>query len=301
VKILNFGSMNIDYVYEVAHMMRPGETQSSLSRSVYAGGKGLNQSIAMARAGASVYHAGAVGQSDGAILLETLEKDQVNTQYIRVFENEASGHAIISVDREGQNSIILYGGTNQLITSEQISEVLSDFKAGDFLLLQNEISNNPIILEQAYALGMTIILNPSPSDSKLTELDLSKIDYLILNEIEGHDLSGTKDQQMILTRLSEMYPDLKIVLTVGEAGAVYKDRNREIRQDSYPVKTVDTTGAGDTFTGYFFASMYLGDSIERALDLAARAAAISVTRSGAQRSIPFKEEVLSYEFHKNQI
>lgn len=288
--------MNVDYVYEVDHMVRPGETLSSLSRNVYAGGKGLNQSIAMARAGAQVYHAGAVGREDGTVLLTTLQKNGVNTDHILVYEEEASGHAIITVDRDGQNSIILHGGCNQRITPEQIDEVLSHFSKGDFLLLQNEISNIPLIIEKASEIGMTIVLNPSPSDAKIRDMDLHKVDYLILNEIESADISGEREEEKVLPALLAMYPEMKIVLTRGKDGSVYKDKDREVFQPSYRVAAVDTTGAGDTFTGYFFAGIHAGESVEQALETASKAAAISVTISGAEASIPYRKDVEAYRF-----
>ena len=286
MKILNFGSLNIDYVYEVEHLVRPGETISSLSRQTIAGGKGLNQSIALARAGAAVYHAGAVGEKDGPFLTDILKDNHVNTDYIKVLQGEATGYAMITVDHSGQNSIVLYGGANQQIGTDQIEETLQGFGPGDFILLQNEISNLKAIIDAACSKGMKIILNPSPMNEGLKAIDLTKVTYLILNEIEAQDITSETVQDRMLDSLLMKYPDLHIVLTLGAEGSIYKDHTQSYRQAAFQVKAVDTTAAGDTFTGYFFASLSKDKSIPEALLLATKASAISVTRKGAEASIP---------------
>lgn len=291
MKILNFGSLNIDIAYEVEHMVRAGETISSRSRSVFAGGKGLNQSIALARAGARVHHAGAVGAKDGQFLLDVLSKNEINTDDIVILEDEATGHAIITVDQSGQNSIILYGGANQNISRSQVDKTLAGFGVGDFLLLQNEISELPYIVTKAHDRGMKIILNPSPISQTIRELDLSMITYLIFNEIEGAELTGQTQAQQILDTLLKAHPRLNLILTLGSKGAIYRDRHQELHQAAFPVKAIDTTAAGDTFTGYFFAALSRDLSVREALLLAAGASALAVTRSGAEASIPELEEV----------
>ena len=163
MKVLCFGSLNIDYTYKVDHFVGKGETLSSESLQVFSGGKGLNQSIALAKAGARVYHAGAVGE-DGRFLLEELEKAGVDVSCVAVRADVRTGNAIIQNDREGDNCILLYGGANQAVKKEQVDEVLTHFDVGDFLVLQNEISELPYIMEQAHEKGMKIILNPSPMD-----------------------------------------------------------------------------------------------------------------------------------------
>lgn len=291
MKILNFGSLNIDIVYEVDHLVRPGETISSKNRRIFAGGKGLNQSIALARAGASVAHAGAVGAEDGRFLTDILSANGVDTGWIKVMKGEPSGHAIIQVDQSAQNNIILYGGTNQLINEEQIIATLAHFESGDYLVLQNEISNLAKLIDSAHARGMKIILNPSPLDEKIQALDLKKIDYLILNEIEAGDITGETETEAVLLKFRTEYPELKVVLTLGSAGAVYQDQTQRLTQPAFPVEAVDTTAAGDTFTGYFIAAMSRDTTIQEALRLASKAASISVTRRGAEASIPRQTEV----------
>lgn len=291
MKILNFGSLNIDYVYNVDRFVRPGETKSSKSREVFAGGKGLNQSIALARSGVDIYHAGAVGKSDGNILKEVLKKNHVNIDFIKEIEDIATGHAIIQVDDNGENCILLFGGANQMISIDQVDSVLEKFSKGDFLLLQNEINNLDYIVDQAHKKGLTIVLNPSPIDEKVFNLNLDYIDYFLLNEIEAADICGKETGEDLLETLSGKYPRAKIVLTRGEEGVSYKDGQLLLEHGIFQVPVVDTTAAGDTFTGYFIGSLVQNYSIEESLKLASLAAAITVSRKGAEASIPTMKEV----------
>ena len=216
---------------------------------VFSGGKGLNQSIALAKAGVPVYHAGIVG-TDGDILLDACKEAGVNTKYIRRLPVKG-GHTMIQVDKNAQNCIILYGGTNQMQTKEFVDEVLADFGEGDYLILQNEINMLDYIIDCAYEKGMMIILNPSPYDDALEACDFGKISMFLLNEIEGGQVTGETQTDRILERLKEIYPEAKVVLTLGGEGSVYQYKEEQYRQGIYKVKAVDTTAAGDTFTGYF--------------------------------------------------
>lgn len=290
MKILNFGSLNVDYVYTLDHIVLEGETILSSGMQAFCGGKGLNQSIALARAGASVYHAGLIGE-DGSMLLDACKEVGVHTEYIKKLSGK-SGHTIIQVDKNAQNSIILYGGTNQMQTKEYVDEVLGDFGEGDILLLQNEINCMEYIIEKAYEQGMKIALNPSPLDDKLKKCALEKIWLFMMNEIEGEQFAGTSDKDEILVRLGEKYPAAEFVLTLGEEGAVYYDRTKKIKQNIFQVRAVDTTAAGDTFTGFYLASIMGGLTIKEALKVASKAAAIAVSRRGAAPSIPTMEEVV---------
>lgn len=292
MKILNFGSLNIDYVYSVGHMVQAGETLASDALNVYCGGKGLNQSVAVARAGAKVWHAGLIG-AEGSMLVQVCKESGVNTDLIQTTEGK-SGHTIIQVDCSGQNSILLYGGANQQITLEYVDLVLKNFAKEDVLLLQNEISCLPYIIDQAYQKGMRIVLNPSPFNEKLKACNLTKVSMFILNEVEGEQMTGTSDQEKMLSRMSELYPDSEVILTLGQKGSVYYFNGKKVYQKIYSVKAVDTTAAGDTYTGYYLAAVSGGKSVEEALDLAAKASAIAVTRSGAVPSIPKLEEVLTF-------
>ncbi|CUX35432.1 ribokinase [Clostridium sp. C105KSO13] len=290
MKVLNFGSLNLDYVYSVDHMVKPGETMASFGMNTFCGGKGLNQSIALARAGVAVFHAGMVGEG-GKLLLKTCRESGIKTDYIRTIPGK-SGHTIIQVDKNGQNCILLYGGANRSITKEYVDDVLGCFESGDILLLQNEVNLLDYIIEQAYDLGMMIILNPSPYDSALDTCDFSKISMFLLNEIEGEQVTGEGNVEKMLRKLKTMYPDARIVLTLGAEGSVYQYKEEQYHQGIYKVKAVDTTAAGDTFTGYFISSVIEGMPVQRGLELAAKAAAIAVSRQGAADSIPLKEEIV---------
>ena len=287
MRILNFGSLNIDNVYAVDHFIRPGETMSSLGMEVFCGGKGLNQSIAMARAGAQVWHAGAVGRNDGKKLLELLAESGVNTDFVRKTDG-VSGHTIIQVDKNGQNCILLFGGANQEITPGQVDETLAHFEEGDILLLQNEINGLAGLIKK----GMKIYLNPSPVTGELLELPLELVDCFILNEIEGADICGQEaKEEEIPQLLHEKYPRAVILLTLGSRGCIYYDGENRYEQPAFCVGAVDTSAAGDTFTGYFIASAVKGNSVPDALLKAAKAAAITVMGKGAAPSIPWDKQV----------
>ncbi|GFI09611.1 MAG: ribokinase [Lachnospiraceae bacterium] len=295
MQVLNFGSLNVDYVYRVAHMMRPGETQQSYGMEVFAGGKGMNQSIAAARAGAQIYHAGMVGKDDGQFLLDICRENHVNTDFIRVIDGK-SGHTIIQVDDNAQNCILLYGGSNRRFTKEYVDEVLAKFGADDFLILQNETNLLDYIIDRAYEKGMKIILNPSPFDEGLNSCDLSKVSVFLVNEIEGRQLAGAafeteEDGNRLVDAILKVYPKAQVVLTMGDKGAFYGGGEKRHYQPCFQVKAVDTTAAGDTFTGYFVFGLLNGYEIEKSLELAAKAASIAVSRSGAVPSIPVMEEV----------
>ncbi len=297
MKVLNFGSLNIDYVYRVDHILVKGETESSFSRNIFAGGKGLNQSVALGRAGVNVYHAGCIGE-DGRFMVELLNEAGVDTRFVKILTDSPSGHTVIQNDKEGDNCILLYGGANVLVTKEQVDETLKEFSAGDYLVLQNEISELPYIIEKAHEKGMVIVLNPAPMNENIQRLELSYVDYFILNEIEAAQLtsrsSGTASEpseEELVRALRKEFPSAKAVLTLGAAGSVYFDDSQTIRQGIYEVKPVDTTAAGDTFTGYFLAGITEGKPIKEALDMAAKASSITVTRPGAAPSIPLRSEL----------
>ena len=289
MKVLNFGSLNVDYVYNVDHMVQCGETLSSSGMNIFLGGKGFNQSAALAKAGLEVYHAGQIGE-DGLGFLDGCKEYGIHSDFVRKVGGK-SGHTIIQVDKNGQNCILLYGGSNRSITKDFVDEVLSHFEKGDFLVLQNEINMMDYIIDAAYEIGMVIVLNPSPMDAYLDNCDMNKVSYFLLNEIEGAQMTGEEDLDKVPAKLLEKYPNAKIVLTLGQEGSVYMDKEQTVRQGIYKVKAVDTTAAGDTFTGYFIAGVIAGEPIPQVLSRAAKASAIAVSRKGAAPSIPFRKEV----------
>lgn len=294
MKVLCFGSLNIDYVYSVEEFVRSGETIASDSLEIFAGGKGLNQSIALRKAGAEVFHAGVIG-TDGMFLKKLLEEEGVNTDFISVREEARTGNAIIQRDRRGENCIILYSGSNYAVEENMPDRVLNQFEAGDYLLVQNEINCVPEIVEKAHDKGMKVVLNPSPFNEKIFKINLDHVDCFILNEVEAQQMLGVAEtKDVTIEGLQARYPKAEFVLTLGEKGSVYQGEEGTIEQKAYKVHAVDTTAAGDTFTGYYLAGCMQGIDKKEALDMAAKASAIAVSRKGASHSIPLKEEVLRF-------
>lgn len=291
-QILNFGSLNIDKIYGLDHIVKEGETISASSYDEGMGGKGLNQSIALKRAGADPIHAGFVGEDDGDILLDYMAENKVNFLVEKV--SGESGHAIIQVDKNANNSIIVEAGANKKIDKSYIDQVLAEFDEDDFLLLQNEISNLPYIVDVASKRKMKIFLNPSPVDESIKTIDFSKIDTLILNETEAYELSGCESSDKIINYFRDDYQDLNIVLTLGKDGGIYSSKDTEIKFAGFKTKAIDTTGAGDTFLGYFLASTSKGADLEKSLKLASLAAGLACCKSGAANSIPSLKEVEEY-------
>ena len=298
MKILNFGSCNIDFVYGVDHIVKRGETVAASSVSRYPGGKGLNQSVALARAGADVWHAGCIG-SDGEFLLAYMLDSGVNTDFVKRVD-DSTGQAFIQVSESGENSIVIYHGANFRVTREYIDEVLGHFGEGDFLVLQNEISEIGYLIDRAAAKKMKTVLNPSPFDETMKNIDLSKIYCLMVNELEAAEYAGADGVEAFADFLNQHYPKLSAVMTLGARGCVFFGESERIFQPAFEVKAVDTTAAGDTFTGYFLAELSSGKNVGEVLKLASLASAIAVSRAGAASSIPFKNEV-SDCFDKNKL
>ena len=289
MNVVNFGSLNIDHVYAVDHFCRAGETIHTKSYTQNAGGKGLNQSIAVSRSGQKVHHAGLLGP-EGTRLAELLSGSGVDLRYLK-HTDVPQGHAVIQVQPDGQNCIFLYGGSNQAVTPQEIDEVLMQLNAGDYLLLQNEIANLTYLLRAAARRGLRVVLNASPISDELLNADLSGVDWLVVNEIECAAMAGCGDAQAGYETLKQRYPSLGILLTLGSEGSVSWKEGTEVRQCAYPVKAVDTTGAGDTFMGYFVGCLAQGMERQTAMQYASMASAISVTRPGAAASIPLMDEV----------
>lgn len=289
MKILCFGSCNIDMVYSVDHIVRPGETMAADALQLFPGGKGLNQAIALARAGAAVQFAGCIGP-DGQFLRSTLTDCGVDIRYLREVE-EKTGHAIIQVDKEAENAILIFAGANGMVTKEQIKETLADFSAGDFLLVQNEINMLPELVQAAAEIGMQIVFNPSPLNAQARAVDLRHVRYLLVNETEARGMTGSDEPDTLRTYIRQKAPHLKILLTRGKRGSIYFDAEHTHVQQAFKVKSVDTTAAGDTYTGYFIAGLSRGDSYQESMMYASAASAIAVSREGAASSIPTREEV----------
>ena len=292
MKVLSFGSLNFDHVYQMDHFVMPKETTSSLSYNRGFGGKGLNQSIALAKSGLDVYHAGRVG-FDGQPFIDYLQEYGVKVDYLKKDEETATGHAIIQVSHS-ENCIILYGGANQMIDESQIDEVLTHFEQGDLLLIQNEISSLTYLITKAHKKGLRIAFNTAPMDEKIFSYPLDLIDIFVVNEVEGKGLANVSSDQVedVIVGLQKAYPNKEIILTVGSLGSYYICGETVIHQEAYRVEAVDTTAAGDTFTGFYLASILRGEEVNTALRIAAKASSITVTKEGAAKSIPTLEQVL---------
>ena len=282
-KILNIGSLNLDYVYAVPHFVAAGETLLATRRDVFAGGKGLNQTVAAARAGAQVFHGGAVG-ADGDMLLDLLRSAGADVSAVSRVD-VPTGHAIIEVNPQGENSIIILGGANRAVSPETVEAALAKVEAGDILLLQNEINGLDAIIRRAAEKGLRILFNPAPMEAAVKELPLHLLDTLIVNEGEGRALGGDMDA------LRAAYPHQRILLTQGSRGATLWTGSERLFQPAFPVKAVDTTAAGDCFLGYYAAALAENLPYADALRLASAASALAVQKQGAAPSIPLRSEV----------
>ena len=292
MKVLNFGSLNLDYVYQVESILIPGETQASKSRQIFCGGKGLNQSIALAKAGIPVYHAGLIGEG-GEPLLEVCKENGVNTEFIRQIPGPC-GHTVIQVDENGQNCILLFGGSNRSMTKEFVDTVLDSFEEGDIILLQNEINMVGEIIRLSHEKGCRVVFNASPIPGKPEELPLELVDIFMVNELEAAALAGTStegDFRDILKALQKKYPKAAIVMTLGKEGVFYGYKEEFYSHPIFKVNAVDTTAAGDTFCGYFLAALCAEKSVETALREASAASAMAVSAKGAAPSIPVHSAV----------
>jgi len=287
--IYNFGSVNIDSVYRVPHLVRSGETIKASSHVMTLGGKGANQSVAVARSGACCHHIGVIGKGDSWVK-DALLGYGVDLSLCSFFDGD-TGTAIIEVDDSGENSIIIIPGGNGMVTHEFVDSALSNVSPGDFLILQNETSSVDYIISSAYEKGMRIFFNPAPFTPEVLSYPLDKCHLICVNESEAMMLTKAKGKELLVDALIDDMPSERVLLTLGGDGAVYLSKDKVAFSDAFSVKAVDTTGAGDTFFGYFVSSHSLGLPIEECMRRASAAAAIAVTRHGAATSIPFSSEV----------
>ena len=294
MKVLNFGSINVDYVFRVSHIVRPAETLPTRGMAIHPGGKGANQSVALARAGATVLHAGQVGK-DTAWMAERLRQEGVDTRNVLVADSVNGGQAIIQVDDNGQNSIIIHGGANQAIPESLIQAALAEMDKGDWLVLQNEINLTGALIDAAHQAGLNICFNPAPMTDAVHSFNLKDVNLFIVNEIEGAELArlpADSAPETVLAALSRRFPTSTVCMTLGADGSCcWSAATGVVRQPACPANAVDTTAAGDTFTGYFLTDIINGMTLHDALADASRAAAITVSRPGAMDSIPYRNEL----------
>ncbi|MES0862046.1 ribokinase [Ruegeria sp. SCPT10] len=287
--IWNLGSINADMVYALPHLPAPGETLAASGLEKFLGGKGANMSVAAARAGSRVSHIGAVG-SDGRWAQERLTEYGVDTRFIAEVSSP-TGHAIIAVDAQGENLIILYPGANHALEGGQIGQALASANTGDLLVFQNETNAQVEAARMARELGLTACYAAAPFEAEAVQAVLPYLDFLILNEVEAAQL-----QQETGLSAAEL-PVRHVIVTLGSKGARYFQQGCDpIDFAAHKVQAVDTTGAGDTFTGYVLAGMDRGMPMEQAILQANRAAALMVTRHGTADVIPDLREVRDAQF-----
>ena len=296
MKVLCFGSANLDHVYKVDHFTVPGETQGCLEYNIKCGGKGVNQAIAMAFAGNDTYFAGIIG-SDSGLLKDALVDKGVHIDYMKI-SNKPTGHAIIEVDQSGQNHILLYGGTNKEIDFEYIDEVLSHFSKGDIVVLQNEINNVPYIIERCYEKEMKSFFNAAPYDIAVKNYPIEKVTWLVVNETEGAALSNEEDYEKIIQTLKQKYPHTHILFTMGKEGSRAYYKNLRVEQPGFTVKAIETTGAGDTFCGCSINGVLKygldnldEEKLKEILTYANAGAALITMKKGVIRSMPEPENI----------
>lgn len=287
--LVNLGSLCIDHVYRVTTLAGAGDTRASSSHQVFPGGKGLNQSLAAARAGVRVRHFGCVGE-DGGMLLDVLESAGVDVGGVRTLPGAPSGHAMIQVTDTGENAIVIAGGANRALTCDDFQAALGALAPGDWLLLQNEISDLSEVLRLAAAAPGRVALNLAPVDGREAAYDLGAVDLLIVNEIESRALVpeeiAAQNDAAVAGWLGRRYPGMDVVLTAGAEGLLHACDGEMRHLPAFAVDAVDETAAGDAFIGYLLAGLLQGSALADALRSASAAGALAVTVPGAASSIP---------------
>ena len=287
--VINFGSINIDHVYQVEHFVQPGETIGSHNYQMLLGGKGANQSIALAKAGTDVKHVGRINNHD-AQFKQTMIKQGIDCKFV-VCSDAPTGHAIIQVTPSGENAIVLFGGANQEITHKDVLHALDSASPGDWVLTQNETSGIEDVLVQAKQHGLNVAFNPAPMTDSVKQLPHECIDLLIVNEVEAAEIAGVSDLDQIEAYFRNDWPHAEVLVTLGKAGVRMLMKEQTIDVPAYLVEAVDTTAAGDTFIGYFLSAYTNSGDAQKSLSRACAASALAVTRVGAAQSIPDVEEV----------
>lgn len=281
--IYTLGSINIDHVYHVPHLAKAGETLAATGYTKGLGGKGANQSVAASKAGAKVFHVGAIGP-ESAWVLDELQRYGVNTSSVLQI-NTPTGHAIIQVDPAAENNIILYPGANRQITDSHATRALASARPGDILLVQNETSAQSATIRLAADMGLRVLYTPAPFDLAPLQRAIPYVHLLLMNEGEAAEMA----------RALGSLPNCNVIITKGADGAEWHSpTTNPLFIPSFPVNPIDTTGAGDCFAGTIAAALDAGLSPTQALRRATAAAALQVTREGAATAMPTAKEVDSF-------
>jgi ribokinase len=284
--ILTIGSVNIDHLYRVAALPRPGETIAATGYRRALGGKGANQSLAARLAGAEVRHAGAVGP-DGEWCRARLAAAGIDVSDL-VSVEAATGHAVIMVDGAGENAIVVHGGANRALTPALVERAIGRARPGDWLLLQNETNLVVAAARAGRAAGLRVACAAAPFDPGAAAAVIPHVDLLAVNAVEAAQLAAH------LGRPPDAFGVPMLLVTAGADGARLRSGRSELHQPAFSVAAVDTTGAGDTFLGYFMAGLDRQLPLPGAMRSAAAAAAIQVTRPGAAEAIPGAAEVAAF-------
>ena len=285
--IWNLGSINADIVFRVPHIPAPGETLSSTDRQTFLGGKGTNMSVAAARAAARVRHIGAVGP-DGRWATDRLLEYGVDTRNIAALDTETA-QAIIMVADDGENAIVLHPGANAEIPQATLQAAMAEASTGDWLVIQNETNLQRTAAQMGKKLGLQVAYAAAPFDAERVQAVLPYLDFLILNAVEAEQLEAATGQS------PGDLPVRDVIVTLGADGADWYGTSGKEHFPAIKVVPVDTTGAGDTFTGYVLAGLDRGLPMAQAIAQATKAGALMVTRHGTADVIPDLSEVQAFQ------
>ncbi len=288
--IFNVGSINVDWTYSVPRFPLDGETLSADSCTRDLGGKGANQSVAAVRAGATVYHIGAIGE-DGAWARDRLVAADVDVTHVSVVKDRPTGHALIFLTPDGENRIVINGGSNGTLDPGFIAMALERVTSRDTVILQNETNAQLAAARHARDKGARVVYSAAPFSMSAVEEILPFVDLLIVNEIEAEQLSKVLNKSLKDLGIPEL------LVTKGSEGAIWFNimDGDQIAVTAPSVQPVNTTGAGDTLAGYFCAARDMGAGIGEALELAVTAATLKVTRPGTFSGIPVMAEVKDWQ------
>lgn len=297
-KVVVLGSINVDTTYHVERFPQPGETISAKSKSSAPGGKGANQAVAAVRSGAKTSFIGAVGSdNEGQYMLEALKENGIDTHHIMVDKYHGTGTAAVTLDAEGQNDIMIYGGANQAMTTDVLDGIDDVLDDADFLISQFETPQAVTLaaFKVAKEQGVTTILNPAPAHDIIPEL-LKYTDVIAPNESECALLTGIEiadeDSMLASAEYFQSRGVKHLLITLGSKGVFYATPNGHGLVPAFKVKAVDTTAAGDTFIGAL--SSQLKDDLSNVADAlvyAQRASSLTVQQMGAMPSIPTADKV----------
>ncbi|WP_455851780.1 ribokinase [Pantoea endophytica] len=296
-KLAVLGSINADHILNLAHFPRPGETVIGKQYQIAFGGKGANQAVAAGRAGADIAFIACVGADDiGERIRQQLQQDRINTAPVETVADEATGVAMIFVNGEGENNIGIYSGANAALTPARVAQHQQVIADADALLMQLESPLESVLAAAkiARAQQTQVILNPAPATALSDEL-LALIDIITPNETEAEILTGiaVKSDEDAARAAAALHEKgiATVLITLGRRGVWLSEQGNGVRIPGFSVQAIDTIAAGDTFNGAFITARLEGVAMHDAVRFAHAAAAIAVTRPGAQPSVPWRTEI----------